>query len=89
MNFKDLGLQPFLTAKCEQLGFSEPTPVQKKAIPVVLDGNDIIACAETGTGKTAAFMLPVLQKLKERRPKGISVLVLAPRGAPALANRAG
>lgn len=78
MNFKDLGLQPFLTAKCEQLGFSEPTPVQKKAIPVVLDGNDIIACAETGTGKTAAFMLPVLQKLKERRPKGTSVLVLAP-----------
>lgn len=78
MNFTDLGLQPFLTEKCKQLGFSEPTPIQKKAIPVILDGGDVIACAETGTGKTAAFMLPILQALKAQRKRGISVLVLAP-----------
>src|SRR6476661_6596968 len=79
MNFKDLGLQPFLTDRCEQLGFTEPTPIQKKAIPVVLQGGDVIATAETGTGKTAAFMLPILQKLKEAKKRGgTSVLVLAP-----------
>lgn len=78
MNFTDLGLLPFLTEKCKQLGFFEPTPIQKKAIPVILDGGDVIACAETGTGKTAAFMLPILQTLKSKRKRGISVLVLAP-----------
>lgn len=79
MTFKDLGLQPALWTRCEQLGFTEPTPIQKQAIPVVLDGGDIIACAETGTGKTAAFMLPILQKLNTgKRPVGTKVLVLAP-----------
>ncbi|MEO8648357.1 MAG: DEAD/DEAH box helicase, partial [Acidobacteriota bacterium] len=79
MNFKDLGLQPFFTDRCEQLGFTEPTPVQKQAIPVVLDGQDIIATAETGTGKTAAFMLPILQRLSEAKKRpGTKVLVLAP-----------
>src|SRR3954447_3685872 len=79
MTFKELGLQPFITDKCEQMGFQEPTPIQKKAIPVVLDGGDVIATAETGTGKTAAFMLPILQKLNEAKKKGgTSVLILAP-----------
>jgi len=79
MNFRDLGLQPFLTGKCEQLGFTVPTPIQKKAIPVVLEGKDIIACAETGSGKTAAFLLPILQKLAaDKNRRGTSVLVLAP-----------
>ena len=79
MNFKDLGLQPFLTDRCEQLGFTEPTPIQKKAIPVVLEGGDIIATAETGTGKTAAFMLPILHKLNTGKKQiGMKVLVLAP-----------
>src|SRR3982750_3667435 len=79
MSFKDLGLLPVLTEKCEQLGFTEPTPIQKQAIPVVLAGGDVIACAETGTGKTAAFLLPILQKLnKNKNQKGTSVLVLAP-----------
>jgi ATP-dependent RNA helicase RhlE len=79
MNFKDLGLLPVLTAKCEQLGFTEPTPIQKQAIPVVLEGGDVIACAETGTGKTAAFLLPILQKLNQnKKQKGTTVLVLAP-----------
>jgi len=79
MTFKDLGLLPVYTGKCAALGFTEPTPIQKQAIPVVLDGGDIIACAETGTGKTAAFLLPILQMLgaNKNRP-GTKVLVLSP-----------
>jgi len=79
MNFKDLGLPAVLTDKCEQLGYTEPTPIQKQAIPIVLEGGDIIACAETGTGKTAAFLLPILHKLNTgKRPVGTKVLILAP-----------
>jgi ATP-dependent RNA helicase RhlE len=78
MSFKELGLLPFLTDKCEQMGFTEPTPIQNKAIPVILEGGDVVGTAETGTGKTAAFLLPVLQILKENKRRGTSVLVLAP-----------
>jgi len=79
MNFKDLGLHAALTDKCEQMGYTEPTPIQKQAIPIVFEGRDLIACAETGTGKTAAFLLPTLQKLATgKRPVGTKVLVLAP-----------
>jgi ATP-dependent RNA helicase RhlE len=79
MTFKDLGLLPFYTDKCEQLGYTEPTPIQKQAIPVLLKGGDIIACAETGTGKTAAFLLPILQMLGDNKGKpGTKVLVLSP-----------
>ena len=79
MNFKDLGLQPALWERCEKLGFTTPTPVQEQAIPIILDGNDIIGTAETGTGKTAAFLLPILQKLMlaKKRP-GTTVLILSP-----------
>ena len=78
MSFKDLDLHPMLLERCESLGFTEPTPIQKQAIPVALEGADIIACAETGTGKTAAFLLPTLQKLIAAKRNGTSVLVLAP-----------
>ena len=79
MTFKDLGLLPFYTDKCEQLGYTTPTPIQKQAIPVLLQGGDIIACAETGTGKTAAFLLPILQMLGDNKGKpGTKVLVLSP-----------
>jgi ATP-dependent RNA helicase RhlE len=79
MTFKDLGLSPFYTDKCSSLGFTTPTPIQKQAIPVVLQGGDIIACAETGTGKTAAFLLPILQLLADNKGKpGTRVLVLSP-----------
>jgi ATP-dependent RNA helicase RhlE len=61
------------------MGYKEPTPIQKKAIPVVLEGSDLVACAETGTGKTAAFLLPILHKLMTgKRPVATKVLVLAP-----------
>jgi len=79
MTFKDLGLLPVFTDKCAALGYTEPTPIQKQAIPVLLQGGDIIACAETGTGKTAAFLLPILQMLGENKNKpGTKVLVLSP-----------
>ncbi len=77
MSFKDLGLQSALVSKCESLGYVQPTPIQEKAIPVVLQGGDVMACAETGTGKTAAFLLPILQNL-DVKGKGTKVLILAP-----------
>jgi ATP-dependent RNA helicase RhlE len=79
MTFRDLGLQSVFTDKCLSLGYTEPTPIQKQAIPVVLNGGDLMACAETGTGKTAAFLLPILQKLSgEKGRAGTRVLILSP-----------
>src|SRR5215213_5256929 len=78
MNFSELGLVPALARVCQSLGYTEPTPIQKQAIPVVLTGSDLIGCAETGTGKTAAFLLPIIQRLQERQRPGVRVLVLAP-----------
>ena len=78
MNFSQLGLAPAQLRACESLGYTEPTPIQLQAIPVVLEGRDLIGCAETGTGKTAAFLLPIIQKLSERALPGVRVLVLAP-----------
>jgi len=78
MNFSQLGLAPAQVRACESLGYTEPTPIQQQAIPVVLEGRDLIGCAETGTGKTAAFLLPIIQRISERHLPGIRVLVLAP-----------
>ncbi|HET6647353.1 MAG TPA: DEAD/DEAH box helicase, partial [Pyrinomonadaceae bacterium] len=65
MNFSQLGLAPAQVRSCESLGYIEPTPIQRQGIPVVLSGQDLIGCAETGTGKTAAFLLPIIQKITE------------------------
>jgi ATP-dependent RNA helicase RhlE len=78
MKFNDLGLHEKLALRCESLNFTEPTPIQKRAIPVILKGADLIGCAETGTGKTAAFLLPAIQKLTSRPAPGARVLVIAP-----------
>jgi ATP-dependent RNA helicase RhlE len=78
MNFSDLGLAPAQVSACESLGYTKPTPIQRQAIPIVLTGRDVIGCAETGTGKTAAFLLPVIQKLSGNFRPGLRVLVLAP-----------
>jgi ATP-dependent RNA helicase RhlE len=78
MNFSQLGLAPAQVRACESLGYTEPTPIQRQASPVVLSGRDLIGCAETGTGKTAAFLLPIIQKISERPRPGVRVLVLAP-----------
>lgn len=78
MNFSQLGLTTPQLRACESLGYTNPTPIQTKAIPIILSGQDLIGCAETGTGKTAAFLLPIIQRLSEPSPPGVRVLVLAP-----------
>jgi ATP-dependent RNA helicase RhlE len=78
MEFSQLGLRPALLRRCESLGYTEPTAIQERAIPVVLTGADLIGCAETGTGKTAAFLLPTIQRMSETPRPGVRVLVLAP-----------
>jgi ATP-dependent RNA helicase RhlE len=78
MNFSQLGLATAQVRACESLGYNEPTPIQRQAIPVILSGRDLIGCAETGTGKTAAFLLPIIQKISDRARPGIRALVLAP-----------
>jgi ATP-dependent RNA helicase RhlE len=78
MNFSQLGLTSVQVRVCESLGYTNPTPIQSKAIPIVLSGRDLIGCAETGTGKTAAFLLPIIQKLNEQTRPGIRAVVLAP-----------
>ena len=78
MSFTDLGLHPALVRKCESLGYTEPTPIQKQAIPVILSGSDLIGCAATGTGKTAAFLLPLIHHLSLSAGTGVRALILAP-----------
>lgn len=79
MNFTDLRLLPELTRTCEQLGYKKPTAIQCRAIPAILDGLDVIGCAETGTGKTAAFILPIIQTLrKSRASRTLRALVISP-----------
>lgn len=65
MTFNDLGLDEQLLRNLKAEGYTHPTPIQEQAIPIVLQGDDLIACAQTGTGKTAAFSLPILQYLLE------------------------
>jgi ATP-dependent RNA helicase RhlE len=78
MSFTELNLIPELVRACAALGYTKPTPIQSSAIPIVLSGGDMIGCAETGTGKTAAFLLPIIQRLKAKSLPGIRVLVIAP-----------
>ena len=76
MSFDQLGLSPELIRAVAQQGYTEPTPVQSKAIPLVLAGRDVLAGAQTGTGKTAAFVLPMLQRLHASRPARTSGIAL-------------
>ena len=78
MNFKDLNLDEKLTEAIEYMGFEKATPVQEQAIPEILDGKDLICCAQTGTGKTAAFILPILNKLASEEYNGSDTLVIVP-----------
>ena len=66
MRFDDLRLSEPLLRAVRTAGYDQPTPIQAQAIPLVLAGRDVLGCAQTGTGKTAAFALPVLQKLGNR-----------------------
>ena len=65
MSFDSLGLQAELLRAVAEQGYTEPTPIQRKAIPVILEGKDVMAGAQTGTGKTAGFTLPLLQRLAQ------------------------
>ncbi|REJ76238.1 MAG: ATP-dependent helicase [Acidobacteria bacterium] len=78
MRFSELGLNEALLRRCESQDFTTPTPIQEKAIPLILGGKDLIGCAETGTGKTAAFILPLLKKMMSSPRPGIKLLVIAP-----------
>ena len=78
MNFSDLGLKPELLRAVADKGYTVTTPIQAEAIPAVLAGRDVLAGAQTGTGKTAGFMLPILQRLDAHRPGAPRVLVLTP-----------
>jgi len=78
MSFSDLGLEPELTRAVADKGYNTPTPIQLQAIPAVLAGRDVLAGAQTGTGKTAGFVLPLLQKLGQSKGRAPRVLVLTP-----------
>ncbi len=80
LSFKAFQFDSSLEEALDMMGFVEPTPVQNEAIPIILDDRDIIACAQTGTGKTAAFVLPILHKLaiKPNRQSRIDTLIIAP-----------
>ncbi len=77
-SFAELGLNEQILAGVDDLGFTTPTPVQADAIPLVLEGRDVVASAQTGTGKTAAFALPALQLVAGARGKGPHALVVTP-----------
>lgn len=81
MTFEQLHVSAPILKALQTQGYTQPTPIQEKAIPLVLQGNDLLACAQTGTGKTAAFSLPILQLLSEREVKGkphIRALIVTP-----------
>src|SRR5210317_2601786 len=83
MTFSELGLHPSILKAIAKQHFESPTPIQEKTIPFVLENSDLIGIAQTGTGKTAAFALPIIQQLlKEqnsaKRTKKIKALVVSP-----------
>ncbi|MBW2524926.1 MAG: DEAD/DEAH box helicase, partial [Deltaproteobacteria bacterium] len=76
--FESFELHPALERGIRDLGFTEPTPIQRDGIPPALEGNDVLGCAMTGSGKTAAFALPILDRLLARERGATRALVLAP-----------
>lgn len=95
MNFSELGLRPELVRAVDGAGYTTPTTIQERAIPIVLEGRDLIGCAQTGTGKTAAFLLPILHRLangeRSRHPRVLVVTPTRELGAQVgdMANRYG
>lgn len=78
MNFEQFNLDPRLNTAIKAVGYTTPTPIQQQAIPVVLQGKDVLGLAQTGTGKTAAFILPILQRLLTGPTRQTRALIVAP-----------
>ncbi len=78
MNFEQFSLDPRIGAGIKAAGYTTPTPIQQQAIPVALQGHDVLGLAQTGTGKTAAFVLPILQRLTQGPLRRVRALILAP-----------
>jgi ATP-dependent RNA helicase RhlE len=78
VTFEEMNLHPAIKRGIRDLGFTEPTPIQRDSIPPALDGRDVIACAMTGSGKTAAFAIPLLQQMADTRCGRTRVLILTP-----------
>ena len=85
MKFSDLGIISPILKAIEKLGYSEPTPIQEQAIPILLDGHDLLGSAQTGTGKTAAFTIPILQRIstsnhkqKKKGRRQLKALIISP-----------
>ena len=78
MPFNHLKLHPSLLKGIQELGFVRPTPIQSEAIPPAMEGRDVLACAQTGSGKTAAFLLPIVHRLLDKPRRTTRALVLAP-----------
>ena len=78
MTFNDFDFQPELTEGLQYMGFDKATPIQEQAIPLILDNKDLIACAQTGTGKTAAYLLPTINKIIQAPGDYINTLIIVP-----------
>lgn len=78
MKFNDFNFDSSLQEGLDSMGFETPTPIQEQAIPIILSGKDLIACAQTGTGKTAAFVLPILHKLSQESENTTNTLIIVP-----------
>lgn len=78
MNFSEFGFEDSLLEGLSYMGFVSATPIQEQAIPIIMEGKDLLACAQTGTGKTAAFILPILNKLAVSQSHHVDTLVIAP-----------
>ncbi|MBC8045189.1 MAG: DEAD/DEAH box helicase [Fimbriimonadaceae bacterium] len=78
MTFTDFNLEPGLLEGLQSMGFTDPTPIQQQAIPIILHNKDLIACAQTGTGKTAAYLLPVIHKIITKGHGSINTLIIVP-----------
>ena len=78
MSFRQFSLDPRIAAGIKDVGFETPTPIQEQAIPIVLAGRDVLGLAQTGTGKTAAFILPILQRLTKGPQRRVRALIVAP-----------
>ena len=78
MKFTDFNLDESLQMGLTDLRFEEPTPIQEKSIPLIVDGKDVIGIAQTGTGKTGAFVIPIMQRVLDSERKGVKALILSP-----------